>query len=63
MRIYRDIYIDGKKSVKATLVVRGFEEAILNQSDYPTCTKECLRLVVKVLISKGWRYKGSISTR
>ena len=56
--VFTDKYIDGKHSVKARLVARGFEETELMQTDSPTCSKESIRLMTSILVSKGWESNG-----
>ena len=46
---------EGKKSVKARLVVRGFEEEDKVQSDSPTASKSTLRVVMSIAASEGWK--------
>ena len=46
---------EGKMSVKARLVVRGFEEEEKVQSDSPTASKSTLRIVMAVAASEGWK--------
>ena len=46
--------IDGKPSVKARLVARGFEEVQNFRTDSPTCSKEGLRIALTVIASNGW---------
>ena len=45
-------FIDGKPSVKARLVARGFEETQDFRTDSPTCSKEGLRLSLTIIASK-----------
>ena len=53
--VFTEKFIDGKKTVKARLVARGFEEAELRYTDSPTCSKESLRLALTLFTSKGWK--------
>ena len=52
--VYSEKYVDGKRQIKARLVARGFEETEITQTDSPTCSKECIRLIFALLISNGW---------
>lgn len=45
----------GEKSVKARLVVRGFQEDTEVQSDSPTATKESLRAILSIAATRGWK--------
>ena len=56
--VFTEKYVDGKKIVKARLVARGFEESEPLQVDSPTCSKESLRLVASLIVSKGWICNG-----
>ena len=51
--VFTEKYIDGKRNIKARLVARGFEEGHLDQNYSPACSKECLRLMFTLLLSKG----------
>ena len=45
----------GKRVVKARLVVQGFEEDTCSiQKDSPTCTKESIRIGLSIMSSLGW---------
>ena len=46
--------IDGKPSVKARLVARGFEEVQNFRTDSPTCSKEGLRIVLTIITANSW---------
>jgi len=46
--------IDGKHSVKARLVARGFEEIQNFRTDSPTCSKEGLRIALSIIASNSW---------
>lgn len=45
---------DGNEQLKARFVVRGFQEKVDIQSDSPTGSKECMRLALVIIASKGW---------
>ena len=45
---------ENEETVKARLVVRGFEEEDKIQSDSPTAAKSTLRLAMAIAASKGW---------
>ena len=47
--------VEGEKKLKALLVVRGFEEQAKIQTDSPTCSKECQRLVLTLMASREWQ--------
>ncbi len=40
---------------KARFVVKGFQEKSHIQSDSPTGSKECLRILLSIIITKGWK--------
>ena len=46
--------IDGKPSVKARLVARGFEETQDFRTDSPSCSKERLRVAISIIAAFGW---------
>ena len=45
---------DGNEQLKARFVVRGFQEKVDIQSDSPTGSKECMRLALVIIATKGW---------
>ena len=47
-----------KKSYKARLVARGFEESIMIQSDSPTVEKSTIRLFFAVCASSDWKFES-----
>ena len=49
--------IENHKTIKARLVLRGFEEEDIQkmQKDSPTFSKECLRIVLAVLSTSNWK--------
>ena len=47
--------VQGGKKLKVPLVVRGFEERAEIQTDPPTCSKECQRLILTIMASRGWQ--------
>ena len=44
-----------KPTVKAHLVLRGFEEEDTVGSDSPTCYKESVRILLALIASKSWK--------
>ena len=52
--VYSEKFIDGKSVLKARLVARGFEEIDNFQNDSPTCSKECIRLLLTLLLANNW---------
>ena len=46
---------DNHVVTKARLVARGFQEEAGVRSDCPTCSKENIRMVIGVGVSKGWK--------
>ena len=51
--------IDGKDSMKARLVLRGYEEEVDFRTDSPTCTFESVRLVMAIAATKGWELNSA----
>ena len=50
---------DGKKIVKARLVVRGFEEEGESEGiDSPTCKPEVLKIALSIMKMKGWKIRS-----
>ena len=47
--------IEGLSSVKARLVLRGFEEEKNFRKDSPTCMRESVRLMLMIMSSKKWK--------
>ena len=47
-------YSDSGFINKARFVVKGFQEKVDVQSDSPTGSKECLRIMFMLVLSKGW---------
>ena len=47
--------VEGEKKLKARLIARGFEEQAKIQTDSPTCSKECQRLVLTIMASREWQ--------
>ena len=46
---------NGEAVTKARLVARGFEEhSLFLRKDSPTCSRETVRLVLAIAVSKGW---------
>ena len=45
---------EGKSVLKARLVVRGYEEMEAIRSDSPTCSKDSVRMLLAVAVSKDW---------
>ena len=49
---------DEKVITKARLVVRGYEEIEKNRSDSPTCSKDNIRMLLAVAVSKDWKVQS-----
>ena len=49
---------DGQPIIKARLVVRGFEEDLLERTDSPTCSKESQKLILALIATLGWKCKS-----
>ena len=49
---------DDKKIIKARLCARGFEEKTDFRRDSPTISKRSLRIMLAVIVTKGWRVKA-----
>ena len=47
--------VEGRPSVKARLVARGFEEIQNFRTDSPTCSREGLRIALTVISSEKWK--------
>ena len=47
--------VEGEKKLKARLVARGFEEQAKIQTDSPTYSKKCQRLVLTIMASREWQ--------
>lgn len=46
---------EGNTITKARLVVRGFEEELLDRTDSPTCSKDSMRMALSIISSFGWK--------
>ena len=47
------------RSIKATLVARGFEEDLMNKKvDSPTCSRQALRMVISTATTNHWEIKS-----
>ena len=47
--------IDGQTSVKARLVLKGYEEEIEFRTDSPACTPEIVRLAIAIITTQRWK--------
>lgn len=52
--VLKEKFIENKRSYKARLVARGFEEVDESRSDSPTCSKDSIRIVLTVAASNEW---------
>ena len=56
--VVRPKIIDGKQSVKARFVLRGFEEESEFRTDSPTCQRESVRFGLATMATKGWKLQS-----
>ena len=59
--VFTEKIVEGKKTIKARLVARGFEEdsdSLGVRTDSPTCTRHSLKFVMMTAAIKGWKIKS-----
>ena len=50
--------IDGKQSVKARLVLKGYQEDDSFRTDSPACKRESVRLALAILATSKWKLRS-----
>ena len=56
--VYTNKESNGKKTIKARLIVKSFQDkdAKIIRNDSPTCPKESLQVILRIMTSHGWIY-------